>query len=162
MIQPDIPKKTIGRVEVVSFPEQDDMTLHARIDTGARNCAIWGHAQLNTQNQLLVTFLGNKHGAYTGRQYVFDTFSQIVVASSTGHEDERYAVKLLVRIGGKKIRATFTIANRSSQVYPVLIGRNVLRGKFIVDVKHGPALAQEEERRIAALQAQLGKKESRK
>ena len=35
--------------------------------------------------------------------------------------------------------ATFTLADRSTQVYPVLIGRATLNGKFIVDVQKGVA-----------------------
>ena len=45
-------------------------------------------------------------------------------------------IKMLVIISGKKIRARFTLANRSTQKYPVLVGRNILRRKFVVDVKH--------------------------
>ena len=62
---------------------------------------------------------------------------------------------MLVVVKGKKIRATFTIANRASQVYPVLIGRNILRGKFVVDVKKGKKLASLERQRITQLQSTL-------
>jgi hypothetical protein len=48
--------------------------------------------------------------------------------------------------------ATFTLADRSSQVYPVLIGRATLRGKFIVDVQMGSPLREEEEKRSMELQ----------
>ena len=61
---------------------------------------------------------------------------------------------------GRRIRATFTIANRQTQVYPVLIGRNVLRGKFIIDVKLGKVLSLAEKKRIAILQSQIKNKEA--
>jgi hypothetical protein len=41
------------------------------------------------------------------------------------------------------------------QVYPVLIGRNVLRGKFIVDVKRGKPLIHQERLRSMRLRQRL-------
>ena len=52
----------------------------------------------------------------------------------------------------RRIRAHFTIANRRTQVYPVLIGRNVLYGKFVVDVAKGTPLIEAERQRSEALQ----------
>ena len=71
-----------------------------------------------------------------------------MVASSNGAVQRRYAVRLLVKIKGKKIRGYFTLADRSQQAYPVLIGRNILRGKFLVDVESGhPDIKAERRRR---------------
>ena len=74
----------------------------------------------------------------------FQDFDSVVVTSSNGQSQERYKIRLLVKLKGKKVRAWFTLADRSTQVYPVLIGRNVLAGKFIVDVKRGSTLRDEE------------------
>ena len=144
-------KKLIGRAEAVRFPELDrDSMVHARIDSGARTSAIWGEAIVNASGNLDVNFFGDKKVSHT-----FTEYGRMAVATSTGHIDKRYTVKLLIVIKGKKIRATFTVANRKSQVYPVLIGRNVLRGKFIVDVKLGKALNAAEKKRIDSLQSKL-------
>ena len=51
--------------------------------------------------------------------------------------------------------ATFTLSDRSMQVYPVLIGRSTLNGKFVVDVSRGSPLLAEEERRSAELQKNI-------
>ena len=61
----------------------------------------------------------------------------------------RYKVKIPVVVKGRKIKANFTLADRSAQVYPVLVGRNILRGKFVVDVKGGATL-RHAERALAA------------
>jgi hypothetical protein len=92
---------------------------------------------------------------YTGKIFHFDEFSQGMVASSNGRAELRYKIRTLVCIAGKKIRARVTLADRSSQVYPVLIGRNILRGKFIVDVKLGKVLKDEEISRSKKLQSLL-------
>lgn len=144
-------KIVIGRAENIRLPEIGEVATHARIDSGARTSAIWGDASINADGNLEVTFFGDE----TNR-HVFSEYGRIAVATSTGHIDKRYTIRLLVAIKGRRIRATFTIANRQTQVYPVLIGRNVLRGKFVVDVKLGKVLKSAEKKRIESLRAELG------
>lgn len=139
----------IGRAEQVVFPELGDRHVHARIDSGARTSAIWGSAAVGDDNLLHVRFFGDND------ECVFEEYGRQVVATSMGHTDARFTIKTPVRIKGRRIRATFTIADRSSQVYPVLIGRNVLRGKFIVDVELGKSLKDKEKKRIDQLQDML-------
>ena len=143
-------KKVIGSAEYIKFPELQDTKVHGRVDSGARTSAIWGDASVNEAGHLEVAFFGDPTLCYT-----FTTYGRLAVATSTGHIDKRFTVRLLAVVKGKKIRATFTIANRASQVYPVLIGRNILRGKFVVDVKQGKKLKTLERQRIAQLQSTL-------
>ncbi len=151
---------TIGRAEEVSFPELGINSLHSRIDTGAQTSAIWvSHSEV-VNGRLEVVFLGNGHDAYTGQKFFFDEYSRTVVASSNGQTEARFKVKLLMRVAGRKIRATFTLADRSTQVYPVLVGRNVLRGKFVVDVKSGKPLRGAEKERSVKLQTSLKESEN--
>lgn len=147
-------KKLIGRAEKLAFPELGFDDVAARIDTGARTSAIWASAE-ERDGVLEVVFYGESSPHYTAAVHRFDTFTKRVVASSNGQTEQRYVVRLLVVLGGKRIRSTFTLADRSTQVYPVLIGRNTLRGKFIVDVKQGDVLLEAEKKRINELQTQL-------
>ncbi len=151
----DKPAITIGRAEKVSFPEQELTDIPARIDTGAKTSAIWGSAHITDDGQLAVAFFDAQSPLYTGQVLPFAEYERIAVANSTGHVQERYKVRLLVRLDGRKIRAWFTLADRSTQVYPVLIGRNVLRGKFIVDVKKGDVLYAAERARAVQLQSHI-------
>lgn len=157
MASEDKELQIIGRAEQIDFPTIGAEGVFARIDTGARTSAIWASEVREEDGRLAVVFFGEGCPGYTGKTYYFDDFEQIIVASSNGHAQERYKISLSVRIGGRRIRSYFTLADRASQVYPVLIGRNTLRGKFIVDVKQGTALREEEKRRTEALQAQVRK-----
>jgi hypothetical protein len=148
-------KQTIGRAEVVALPEQGVGAVHARIDTGARTSAIWASYAQVEGDKLAVILFDKGHRSFTGNKIMFDEFSRDIVTSSTGHKDLRYKVKLLTVIGGRKIRASYTLADRSTQVYSVLIGRNVLRGKFIVDVKTGTVLADKEKELYKQKQVEL-------
>jgi hypothetical protein len=125
----------IGAAEAVDFPSLEFEKVAARVDTGAKTSAIWAsEAQLH-RDQLHVIFFGKGAHHYTGEEVMFDHFEKVVVTTSTGEMDERYKVQLVVVMGGRRVRGAFTLADRSKQVYPVLIGRNILLGKFIVNVK---------------------------
>jgi hypothetical protein len=156
------PKKPlmIGRAELIDFPELQFTAVPARIDTGAKTSALWVSVAQREGDMLQVVFFGEGSPFYTGKSVLFDTFETAVVASSNGLAQQRYKVSVLVILAGRKIRASFTLADRSSQAYPVLIGRNVLRGKFIVDVKQGVALRDAEKQRAIKLQSTIEKPEN--
>jgi len=154
---PLVDKKVIGRVEKVAFPELGYDAVYARIDTGAKTSSIWASATQVTDGVLEVVFFGKDSPHYTGKVEHFNEFAPTVVVSSTGHAQERYKVRLLVKLKNKNVRAWFTLADRSTQVYPVLIGRNVLRGKFVVDVKKGQSLKAAEQKRTQSLRIGLDK-----
>ncbi|MEK7152523.1 MAG: RimK/LysX family protein [Patescibacteria group bacterium] len=149
-------KKTLGRAEQLSFPELGFFDVPARIDTGAKTSAIWA-SKITFQNDMLTAVLfGEGNPFFTGEAIPFPDFDTTVVSTSTGETQQRYKVRLLVRLKGKKVRAWFTLADRSTQVYPVLIGRNILLGKFIVDVKKGRILKDEEQQRTQTLRNNTG------
>jgi hypothetical protein len=128
-------KVIIGPAEEVVLPELGQISAMARIDTGAQTSAIWASAK-ETEGKLSVIFLGKGSPLYTGKKTIFKEFTKTIVTNSTGNTEERYKVRILVEIGGRRVRARFTLANRSKQTYPILIGRKVLRGKFVVDITH--------------------------
>lgn len=125
----------VGAAEAVNFPALGFEKVAARIDTGAKTSAIWASEVHLHHDRLHVIFLGKGARHYTGKEVIFEHFDTAVISTSTGEMDKRYKVQLVVTIGSRRIRGYFTLADRSMQVYPVLIGRNVLLGKFIVDVR---------------------------
>lgn len=149
MVDSEKPLKLIGRAEHVDFPNQAMRHVSARIDTGAKTSSVWAtNIRVENDGKLHFVLFDKKSNHHTGSEVVTRTFTKIPVSNSTGHVQQRFKVKLLVVLKGRKIRAFFTLADRSTQAYPVLIGRNVLRGKFIVDVRRGkPNIKKELERR---------------
>jgi hypothetical protein len=148
-------KRIIGKAEKVSFPELGLEGVYARVDTGAKTSSVWASEVTLADEILRVVFFGETSPLYTGETVQFDDYDHTVVSTSTGHVQRRYKVKLLVKVRGKKVRAWFTLADRSTQVYPVLIGRNVLSGKFVVDVKKGRVLKDEEQQRTQSLRTAI-------
>jgi hypothetical protein len=149
----------IGRAETVSLLDLDLSNIPARVDTGAKTSALWA-SQISEVNGVLefIPFAPNSV-FYTGKKVQVTDFSSRVYVSSNGGREKRYRVQLLIQLHNKRIRATFSLADRSTLMYPILLGRNVLRGKFIVDVKLGnPELLQEESAHVS-LPKTLYKKE---
>jgi hypothetical protein len=131
-----LPLGMVGQSEEVNFPELGLIAIPSRIDTGARTSTIWVSSVKPINDGIEVILFGIGSEFYTGSTIFFADFETRVVTPSNGLSEERYMVKLLTQIGGRKVRARFTLADRSKQSYPVLIGRNILRGKFVVDIKH--------------------------
>lgn len=134
------PLTTIGPIEAVEFPQFNLTAVPARIDTGARTSTVWASRVREVEGALHFTLFDAESGFYSGREVTATYFGRRSVTSSNGITEERYIVKLVVVVGGRKIQASFTLANRATQTYPVLIGRNILRGKFLVDVKQNQLL----------------------
>lgn len=127
----------IGRVEDTELPLLESGIFKARVDTGATSSSIWASNIRTDENGLHFTLFGPSHPAYTGIELTFTEYSTRKVRSSNGIEEERYQIITTVVIKGRRVRAKMTLSDRSTQMYPMLIGRNVIRGRFIVDVLRG-------------------------
>jgi D-alanine-D-alanine ligase-like ATP-grasp enzyme len=133
------PLSKIGRSEYVSFPVQNLNKIPARIDTGAAVSAI-DSSDVSEKDGMLSFKLFNKDSEfYTGEIISTSEFKTRVVWTSTGEVEKRFMVKLPIIIKRRKMTASFTLANRSKQSYPVLVGRNILKSKFVVDISRGKA-----------------------
>lgn len=107
--------------------------IPARIDTGARTSSLWASDVTIKKGVATFKLFGPDSPWYTGKVVRRKVLELREVTSSTGHVQERYVISLSIRIHGKRLNAKFTLSDRSTQTYPVLIGRNTLRGNFLVD-----------------------------
>ena len=121
------PKTIIGSEEFVSLPELDIEAMHARVDTGAAISSL-GVKWIEEEDGILSCLLPNK------KVITFDSFKKKTIKSSFGHTEKRYVVKVLINVLGRKVRTDFTLADRSKMKFPILLGRKLLKGKFVVDV----------------------------
>lgn len=128
--------ETIGSSVKINFPRLGLNNVPARVDTGAKTSAIWATIIKEEDNLLYFTLFADNSPHYLDLVYITPHYRKKRVRSTSGITERRYVVKLVVEINGRFINASFTLANRHRQVYPILIGRNILRGKYIVDIKH--------------------------
>ena len=107
----------------------------AKIDTGAESSSVWASdIVMDADNRLSFCLCAPGSEFYTGERIVADDYKAMLVRNSTGQAKVRYRVHLSVKIGKKNIKAGFTLADRSKNNFPVLIGRRLLKDRFLVDV----------------------------
>lgn len=129
------PKVTIGRTATASIPADGTHDIPVKIDTGADRSSIWASELSVDDDNVLHFVLFDSHSPYySGKRHSAKRFSAQLIRSSNGFAQVRYRVGLTIEVGGRKIRGSFTLADRSRNTYPVLIGCSLLKGKFLVDV----------------------------
>lgn len=157
-MSPDITKKTvIGRAERADLLDLAASRVPVKVDTGADASSIWAHATEIRNDKLYVIFFGESSEFHTGEEHAFDQgeYSVTRIASSFGHRELRYKVKLRIKLKGRIINGTFTLSDRSQKLYPILIGRSLLTNKFIVDVSKGSPLRDAEKERAKKLREDI-------
>lgn len=137
-------KKTIGRAERITFVGSGVINVPAKIDTGAYRSSVWATGIREKDGRLYFKLLGHNSPFYTGLECSTNEYKLIEVENSFGHKQKRYSIFLSVEIAGKRIRSNFTLANREMKTYPVLIGRKLLKNRFVVDVSGGAPISDEE------------------
>lgn len=125
---------TIGSVEIIDLPKLNIYGIPAKIDTGAESSAIWASAIKLKKGTLEFKLFAPGSAFYSGKLVRTKDFNTAVVRNSFGTKEYRYKVGFLTSLGQRKIKASFTLADRSGMSYPVLLGRNTLRNKYVVDV----------------------------
>lgn len=126
----------IGRAENIDFVGAA-LGVPAKIDTGAFRSAI--HASdmkevtKDSIKMLRFNILGHPCSPVK-RAIETSQYDRLDVKSSNGKVETRYVVTLKIKIANKVFNTSFTLADRSNNVYPVLIGRKALKNRFVVDV----------------------------
>jgi hypothetical protein len=143
-------KKLIGRAERISLLDYGVENIPAKVDTGADISSIWASQVSEVNGKLSFVLFAKLSPYYNGKiiELSKQDYRLTRVANSFGDREERYVVKMRVRISERLVNASFTLADRSTKTYPILLGRRLLKNKFIVDVAKGtPLLAAEKAKR---------------
>jgi hypothetical protein len=135
-----VPKRIVGRLELVDFPQFQIQGVEAKIDTGAYTGAIHcSNIQViqspDEPARLRVNLLDDAHPNFDGRLLEFVDFSLRNIKSSNGEVQKRYVIRTIIRLFNEDFETEFSLSDRSDMKYPVLIGRSLLRrGGLLVDV----------------------------
>lgn len=130
-------KIIVGALEKCELPELGIVDLHVRVDTGAATSSL--HVD-NIEEQmrggeLWITF--DIHPDYHDVVKVIRcsalVLSQRKVKSSTANLQRRYVIKTPIKLGNALWDIQLTLTDRSAMTYLMLLGREAICGKFIVD-----------------------------
>lgn len=128
----------VGWREVVSLPKFKLKDLKAKIDTGAKTSAL--HADkieiLTVRGKKIVKFLfiteGGKH-LYIKCPFI----EERLIKSSNGDQTLRPVVKTEIQMGSEIFEIEVTLINRDLMGFKMLIGREAISGRFLINpAKH--------------------------
>lgn len=128
------PAEIVGRREIIDFPDLGLFGLTAKIDTGANTTALHCHHVRVENDVLYFRLLDETHPEYQDREHRFEHFDRKIIRSSFGEEEQRYIIRTRIRIGTRTILSIVSLTDRKNMKYPVLIGRRLLKNRFIVNV----------------------------
>lgn len=127
----------IGRLESVDFPEWNLYDIDAKIDTGAYTSSLHCHhiESYKEEGEEYVKFnlLDPSHETYNDKLFKLPIHRKKMVKSSNGETEERFVVKTKIKIFERLFTAELSLTDRSEMRYPILIGRKLLNGRFLVD-----------------------------
>ena len=125
-------KVVIGRDEMIQFPELGIGLVDGRVDTGARSSSMHA-ANIEPFEQDDECWVRFDFEEYKGLEAKL--WKQKYVRSSNGKKESRYFIKTKVKFAdGNKYPITMSLTDRSKMKFPVLLGRRLLAGRFLVDV----------------------------
>ncbi len=125
--------RTIGRLAQVVLPSHNIRRAIARVDSGATRSAIAAsNVFVDDEGVLHYTLMHSDSHLFTGQEFTTTDFQVIRVKSTSAYED-RYAITMEVEVENHTERILFTLASRQHMLFPVLLGRNFLTGKYRVD-----------------------------
>lgn len=127
-------KHIIGRVDKIDFPKLGLFNIDVKVDTGAYTSAIHCSEIILENTILRCIFNSNVHQNFGKTEIIFNEYSKTNVKSSNGYKENRYKVKSEAVFFGKTYKINLTLSTRDDMKFPVLIGRQFLKHKFIVDV----------------------------
>jgi hypothetical protein len=127
----------IGWRECVALPDYDIPLIRAKIDTGAASSSIHAtHIEYFQEGDRdMVKFQVHPH-----QRNIHDTVTIIApliehraIKSSNGHKQTRPVIKTHVKLGVHHWEIELNLTNRSLMGYRMLMGRQALRKRFLVD-----------------------------
>ncbi|MGB0112301.1 MAG: RimK/LysX family protein [Ilumatobacteraceae bacterium] len=131
------PRTSLGWREWVALPDWNIAHLKAKVDTGARTSSLhaFGLEWFDREDEPWVRF-----ELHPWQRSVDDAViaEAAVVAtrdikSSSGAVDHRPVVRTTIVLAGQPVVAEITLTRRDEMGFRMLIGREALRGRFVVD-----------------------------
>lgn len=163
MVKAETSKIIIGSEEWCGFPELGVPAIKARVDSGAKTSSI--HAfniqPFRRDGESWVSF--EIHPLQNNRRAVVRCEKRVIdkraVKSSSGLSETRFVISASLRLGDNVWDIELTLANRDSMGFRMLLGREAMGGRLIVDPSLVCTLGETTEEEIREL---YGKPETKK
>jgi hypothetical protein len=128
--------RQIGWREWVSLPELGVAAIKAKVDSGAKTSALHATkiryiegADGRTWVSFVLTARLSPHSSVRVRAPLVE---QRMVKSSLGHATLRPVIRTSIRLGDEIWPAEITLINRDPMGFRMLLGRQALKGRFLI------------------------------
>jgi len=132
------PLWVIGWREWLALPDLGIPEIKAKIDSGARSSAL--HAfdveRFRRDGKAMVRFRVHPYqrDSRRGRVAEAELLDERSVRNSGGHVERRPVIVTTAALGGRGFSIELTLTNRDEMGFRMLLGRQALRRRFLVDV----------------------------
>jgi len=135
--EPIMPGPTVlGWRERLALPQLGIAQLKAKLDTGARSSAL----HVETLDSFLrdgavwlrFTVRAGRHPA-DAVHCEARALDRRVVTDTGGHRTERWFIRSEILLAGRRFEADINLTDRQHMLFPMLLGRSALHGRFAVD-----------------------------
>lgn len=132
----DLPPLVIGACEWVALPALGIAAVRARVDTGARSCALHASDQtlFKRAGQDWVSF--QVHMGFERAKRSISCEAQLLdmrrVKNTSGDIEERFTIHTPIVIGSHRWNVDITLTNRERMRYRMLLGRAAMKDYAIV------------------------------
>lgn len=130
-------KLVIGSLEKCDLPQLGIEELHIRVDTGAKTSSLHvdNIEEFTKDDALWIAF--DIHPDVYDIDEVIRKKAKVVdikkVKSSTATKQRRYVIHTKITMANKSWTIRLTLTDRSKMTYRMLLGREAMKGRFVVD-----------------------------
>lgn len=124
----------LGRSDRVDLPQLGVFDIHAKVDTGAYTSSLHCQSAEVVDGVLEFVLLDEEHPEFTGLRFRFPDYELRDIRNSFGEVERRFVIATTMKLFDDEIATEFSLCNRGSLKFPVLIGRKILRNRFVIDV----------------------------
>lgn len=130
-------KLMVGALEVCSLPDFEISGLHIRVDTGAATSSLHvdNIEEYNKDGELWVSF--DIHPDIYDVDVVARREAKVIdtryVKSSSGERQKRHLIETRLQLNGDQWPIYISLSDRSSMTYLMLLGRQAMKNRIIVD-----------------------------
>ena len=146
--------RIVGWREWVALPDLGVSAVKAKLDTGAKTSAlhVWDQELLDAGAETIVRFNVHpfQHDSETAVRCEARLSDRRWVTNSGGTREERNVILTTLGVGDERWTIELTLASRDDMGFRMLIGREAMRGRLVIDPKRSYRTGMNQDPRLRA------------